>query len=69
MWYLVRKETAVGATVQQFSTQDHAAAVRKLRQMAGYNVKLQGGKIFQFSDLSQQGFRYTILETGDRNWA
>lgn len=59
----------MGATVEKFSTQDLAAATRKLQQMAGFKVKLQGGKVFQYSDLSAQGFRYTILETGDRNWA
>lgn len=61
MSYLVRKELDSGEVLDRFMASDEQAGIRKINGWAKMAVKLDGGKIFQYSDVID-GIRYTLLD-------
>jgi hypothetical protein len=61
MTYLVRKELDSGEILDRFTASDEQAGIRKINGWAKMAVKLDGGKILQYSNVID-GVRYTLLQ-------
>lgn len=61
MQYLVRKELDSGEVLDRFTASDEQAGIRKINGWAKMAVKLDGGKILQYSNVID-GVRYTLLQ-------
>lgn len=61
MPYLVRKELDSGEVLDRFTAPDEQAGIRKINGWAKMAVKLDGGKILQYSNVID-GVRYTLLQ-------
>ena len=64
MSYLVRRELDSGEVLDRFIATDVDAGIRKINGWAKMAVKLDGGNIFQYSDV-MDGIRYTLLDITD----
>lgn len=60
MQYLVRQELDSGEILDRFTASDEQAGIRKINTWAKMAVKLDGGKILQYSNVID-GVRYTML--------
>jgi hypothetical protein len=61
MQYLVRKELDSGEILDRFLASDEQAGIRKINTWAKMAVKLDGGKILQYSNVIDD-VRYTMLQ-------
>lgn len=61
MQYLVRKELDSGEVLDRFLASDEQAGIRKINGWAKMAVKLDGGKILQYSNVIDD-VRYTMLQ-------
>lgn len=61
MPYLARKELDSGEILDRFTASDEQAGIRKINGWAKMAVKLDGGKILQYSNVID-GVRYTLLQ-------
>ena len=61
MTYLVRRELDSGEILDRFTASDEQAGIKKINMWAKMAVKLDGGKILQYSDVTD-GIRYTLLK-------
>lgn len=62
MSYLVRRELDSGEVLDRFIATDVDTGIRKINMWAKMAVKLDGGKILQYSNVID-GIRYTLLKT------